>query len=142
MGANHWNNSLPTVAYQGLMPIFSYKINNLVDTISSEKSMLVSFSIVTASTVGYVSGLLASGMYLSVQSASKLGFDNFAGIYSTHDFSQNVYLEGIVYSPGDYIITAWKIIGKIQCNGITYKVIVPRTITVPLYTVTLDFGHI
>ncbi|MCE4622107.1 MAG: hypothetical protein F7B19_02175 [Desulfurococcales archaeon] len=142
VGANHWNNSLPTIAYQGLIPIFSYKINNLVGTISSERSMMVSFSIVTASTIGYVSGLLASGMYLSVQSASNLGFDNFADNQATHDFSQNTYLKGIVYSPGDYIITVWKTVSKIQCNGITYKVIVPRTITVPLYTITLDFGHV
>lgn len=142
VGVNHWNNSLPSIVYRGLIPIFSYKVDNLIDTPNSEKSMLIDIETITASSIGYVSGLLVSGMFVSTQAASQINIDHFEDDHGTYDFTRYIYLKGKVYSPGDYIVTAWKVVGKTQCNGIKYKVIVPRTVTTPFYTVSLDFSHI
>ena len=142
VGANHWQNTLPSIVYDGLIPVFYYRVDNQVDTQNSRESLLLSVNIFAAQLTGAISGLLAGGMYISTQSASHITLSKYSHNFYLYDQSKYFYLKGKIFSPGDYIVTEWKETGVTTCGGVSYKVVVPRTIVTPFYTVSLDYSKI
>lgn len=104
VGVNHWENSLPPTVYQRLLPFFTYRIDNQVDTNNSMCSIAMQVIIGYGQSIGFTSGLLLSGLYVASQSSSQFfDIDVYSDLQGMHDLTKYVYVKGKIYSPGDYI---------------------------------------
>ncbi len=142
VGGDHWNNTLPPLAYMGLIPLFQVATENSVGTPNSRDTLAVSTAYFAAQYPGSISGLLIDGMYASAQSTANIAMRTGSFILSLTGQSRYIYVEGRIYSPGDYIVTIWKPAGSVTCNGTVYRVIIPRTMIVSFYTLSLDYNRI
>ncbi len=140
VGVNNWIDSLPPTVYTGWITLFSYKIENHVDTQNSINTLGLTGYIVSSEFLGSVSGLLVDGLFVSTESSSSSSVQCIDVNVQFEDSIKYFAVIGSIHSPGDYIITTWKVAGTVTCNGATYRVVIPRTITAPLYSVSLDYS--
>lgn len=141
VGSANWNNTFSNgFVYAGLLPLFSLSVTAPDD---ASDDLILDETIFTFSSLGYTSGLLVDGFYVSSSSTAQSNIASYHTIEGLGgNFDKYFYVWGLIESPGDYIVVAWKFVDNVTCGGTTYRVIIPDTIVTPLYTISLNLSKI
>ena len=142
VGVNQWDDSLSGIVYSGPILFFQYRVDNQVDTDDSVSSLAIVVSLMGMSSINTVSGMLFAGDFIITSNTANMSVSHYTDLHPAVDTTKYFYYQGVITSPGDYLIVAWDRLGTVNCGGETYWLIKPRVIVTPLYDVSLDFGSL